>query len=48
MLIDGPLTSPAARRLTTSREIAALVAFVAGPLGSSINGANLRIDGGAW
>ncbi|MCK9895829.1 SDR family NAD(P)-dependent oxidoreductase [Frankia sp. AgB32] len=45
MLIDGPLASPAAR-LTTPAEIAALVAFVASPLGASINGANLRIDGG--
>jgi NAD(P)-dependent dehydrogenase (short-subunit alcohol dehydrogenase family) len=45
MLIGGPLASPSAR-LTAPDEIAALVAFVASPLGASINGANLRIDGG--
>ncbi|MCM3885545.1 SDR family NAD(P)-dependent oxidoreductase [Frankia sp. R82] len=45
MLIDGPLASPAAR-LAVPEEIAALVAFVASPFGASINGANLRIDGG--
>lgn len=45
MLIDGPLASPAAR-LATPEEIAALVVFIASPLGASINGANLRIDGG--
>lgn len=44
-LIDGPLASPAAR-LAEPAEIAALVALVASPLGASINGANLRIDGG--
>ncbi|WP_322752503.1 SDR family NAD(P)-dependent oxidoreductase [Frankia sp. Cas3] len=44
-LIDGPLASPAAR-LAGPEEIAALVAIVASPLGASINGANLRIDGG--
>lgn len=44
-LIDGPLASPAAR-LAGPEEIAALVALVASPLGASINGANLRIDGG--
>lgn len=42
VLIDGPLTSPAAR-LVTPEEIAALVAS---PLGASINGATLRLDGG--
>ncbi len=45
VLIDGPLASPAAR-LATPEEIAALVVFIASPLGASINGANLRIDGG--
>jgi NAD(P)-dependent dehydrogenase (short-subunit alcohol dehydrogenase family) len=44
-LIDGPLASPAGR-LAEPEEIAALVALVASPLGASINGANLRIDGG--
>jgi len=44
-LIDGPLASPSAR-LVEPNEIAALVAIVASPLGASINGANLRIDGG--
>jgi 3-oxoacyl-[acyl-carrier protein] reductase len=44
-LIDGPLANPAAR-LAGPDEIAALVALVASPLGASINGANLRIDGG--
>lgn len=45
VLIDGPLASPAAR-LAEPAEIAALVALVASPLGASINGANLRVDGG--
>jgi 3-oxoacyl-[acyl-carrier protein] reductase len=44
-LIDGPLANPSGR-LTEPAEIAALVALVASPLGASINGANLRIDGG--
>ncbi|WP_329126788.1 SDR family NAD(P)-dependent oxidoreductase [Streptomyces sp. NBC_01465] len=44
-LIDGPLANPSGR-LTEPDEIAALVALVASPLGASINGANLRIDGG--
>ncbi|HEY3505765.1 MAG TPA: SDR family NAD(P)-dependent oxidoreductase [Actinocatenispora sp.] len=44
-LIDGPLVNPSGR-LTEPDEIAALVALVASPLGASINGANLRIDGG--
>ena len=33
-------------RLGRAEEVAALVAFVASPLGAYINGANLRIDGG--
>jgi 3-oxoacyl-[acyl-carrier protein] reductase len=33
-------------RLAEPDEIAALTALVAGPLSASINGANLRIDGG--
>ncbi|ADP83973.1 SDR family NAD(P)-dependent oxidoreductase [Pseudofrankia inefficax] len=44
-LLDGPLACPSAR-LVEPAEIAALVALVASPLGASINGANLRIDGG--
>jgi 3-oxoacyl-[acyl-carrier protein] reductase len=44
-LLAGPLASPSAR-LTEPKEIAALTALVASPLGASINGANLRIDGG--
>jgi 3-oxoacyl-[acyl-carrier protein] reductase len=44
-LIDGPLANPSGR-LTEPHEIAALTALVASPLGASINGANLRIDGG--
>lgn len=44
-LIAGPLANPSGR-LTEPDEIAALVALVASPLGASINGANLRIDGG--
>jgi NAD(P)-dependent dehydrogenase (short-subunit alcohol dehydrogenase family) len=34
-------------RLGLVADIAALVAFVASPLGGFINGANLRIDGGS-
>ncbi|ACU72746.1 short-chain dehydrogenase/reductase SDR [Catenulispora acidiphila DSM 44928] len=44
-LLDGPLASPS-DRLAEPEEIAALVALVASPLGASVNGANLRIDGG--
>lgn len=44
-LISGPLANPSGR-LAEPHEIAALVALVASPLGASINGANLRIDGG--
>lgn len=44
-LIDGPLANPSGR-LAEPEEIAALVALVASPWGASINGANLRVDGG--
>ena len=44
-LISGPLANPSGR-LTEPHEIAALTALVASPLSASINGANLRIDGG--
>jgi NAD(P)-dependent dehydrogenase (short-subunit alcohol dehydrogenase family) len=44
-LIAGPLANPS-NRLAEPVEVAALVALVASPLGASINGANLRIDGG--
>lgn len=44
-LINGPLANPSGR-LTEPHEIAALTAVVASPLSASINGANLRIDGG--
>jgi 3-oxoacyl-[acyl-carrier protein] reductase len=44
-LIAGPLANPSGR-LARPDEIAALAALVASPLGASINGANLRIDGG--
>ena len=44
-LIGGPLANPSGR-LVEPREIAALTALVASPLSASINGANLRIDGG--
>ncbi|MFC0038735.1 SDR family NAD(P)-dependent oxidoreductase [Actinomadura rayongensis] len=43
-LLQGPLANPSGR-LTEPHEIAALTALVASPLGASINGANLRIDG---
>ncbi|MGW6199416.1 SDR family oxidoreductase [Kribbella sp. NPDC055110] len=44
-LIAGPLANPSGR-LAEPDEIGALTALVASPLGASINGANLRIDGG--
>jgi NAD(P)-dependent dehydrogenase (short-subunit alcohol dehydrogenase family) len=44
-LLAGPLANPS-NRLAEPAEVAALVALVASPLGASINGANLRIDGG--
>ena len=44
-LLAGPLANPS-NRLGEPHEVAALVALVASPLGASINGANLRIDGG--
>lgn len=44
-LIGGPLANPSGR-LAEPDEIGALTALVASPLGASINGANLRIDGG--
>ncbi|MBO2450501.1 SDR family NAD(P)-dependent oxidoreductase [Actinomadura barringtoniae] len=44
-LLAGPLANPSAR-LAEPHEIAALVTLVASPLSASINGANLRIDGG--
>ncbi|HVX67162.1 MAG TPA: SDR family oxidoreductase [Bryobacteraceae bacterium] len=34
------------QRFATTQEVAALVAFVASPLASAINGASLRVDGG--
>jgi len=44
-LMSGPLANPSGR-LAEPGEVAALVALVASPLGASVNGANLRIDGG--
>ncbi|GAA3101162.1 NAD(P)-dependent dehydrogenase (short-subunit alcohol dehydrogenase family) [Kribbella aluminosa] len=44
-LIAGPLANPS-DRLVRPHEIAALTALVASPLSGSVNGANLRIDGG--
>ncbi len=44
-LLDGSLANPS-DRLTEPQEIAALLALLASPLGASVNGANLRIDGG--
>jgi NAD(P)-dependent dehydrogenase (short-subunit alcohol dehydrogenase family) len=44
-LMSGPLANPSAR-LAEPGEVAALVSLVASPLAASINGANLRIDGG--
>jgi NAD(P)-dependent dehydrogenase (short-subunit alcohol dehydrogenase family) len=44
-LMSGPLANPSGR-LAEPGEVAALVSLVASPLAASINGANLRIDGG--
>ncbi|MFD7160722.1 SDR family NAD(P)-dependent oxidoreductase [Kribbella sp. NPDC059898] len=44
-LIAGPLANPS-DRLVRPHEIAALTALIASPLSASVNGANLRIDGG--
>jgi 3-oxoacyl-[acyl-carrier protein] reductase len=44
-LLAGPLKTPS-NRLAQPEEVAALVALVASPLSASINGANMRIDGG--
>ena len=44
-LMSGPLANPSGR-LAEPGEVAALVALVASPLAASVNGANLRIDGG--
>jgi 3-oxoacyl-[acyl-carrier protein] reductase len=44
-LLSGPLANPSGR-LADPGEVAALVCLVASPLAASINGANLRIDGG--
>jgi 3-oxoacyl-[acyl-carrier protein] reductase len=50
--LDGPLAARQLARMAIPRyaspaEVAALVAFVAGPEAGSINGAGLLIDGGA-
>ncbi|WP_019927473.1 SDR family NAD(P)-dependent oxidoreductase [Nocardia sp. BMG111209] len=45
MLLDGPLANPS-DRLVEPAEIATAVAFLASPRSASVNGANLRIDGG--
>ncbi|MCX4091467.1 SDR family NAD(P)-dependent oxidoreductase [Nocardia sp. alder85J] len=45
-LLAGPLANPS-DRLVQPREIGALVALLASPLAASVNGANIRIDGGA-
>ncbi|MFB7717884.1 SDR family NAD(P)-dependent oxidoreductase [Nocardia sp. NPDC056100] len=45
VLLNGPLANPS-DRLTEPAEIAALVTFLASPLAASVNGANLRMDGG--
>lgn len=45
MLLDGPLANPS-DRVVEPQEVASLVAFLASPLAASVNGANLRIDGG--
>jgi 3-oxoacyl-[acyl-carrier protein] reductase len=44
-VISGPLKNPS-NRAAEPEEVAALVALLASPLSASINGANLRIDGG--
>jgi 3-oxoacyl-[acyl-carrier protein] reductase len=44
-LLAGPLKTPS-NRLAQPEEVAALVTLVASPLSASINGANLRLDGG--
>ena len=44
-LLSGPPANPS-ERLAEPAEVAALVSLVASPLAASINGANLRIDGG--
>jgi NAD(P)-dependent dehydrogenase (short-subunit alcohol dehydrogenase family) len=44
-LMSGPLANPS-DRLAEPAEVAALVCLVASPLAASVNGANLRIDGG--
>jgi NAD(P)-dependent dehydrogenase (short-subunit alcohol dehydrogenase family) len=44
-LMSGPLANPSGR-LAEPDEVASLVSLVASPLAASINGANLRIDGG--
>lgn len=44
-LLAGPLKTPS-NRLCEPEEVAALVALVSSPLSASINGADLRINGG--